>query len=87
MIFLRKSFWSTMVAYWLISSVECRRVSSNNRVSSSNTPIFVEVEPGLIIKLLMDIMFSSYSSSAPSWQYLSGRGISVRLAAINFSGH
>ena len=59
MICLRKSFWSTMEAYWAISSVEWRRVSSNKRVSSSNTPILVEVEPGLMIKLLTAMLYSS----------------------------
>jgi len=49
---LRKSFWSMMVAYFEISSVGCLKVSSKRRVSSSKTPILVEVEPGLIIKLL-----------------------------------
>ena len=54
---LRKSFWSITVGYFAISSVECLKVSSKRRVVSSNTPILVEVEPGLIIRLLMDILF------------------------------
>ena len=55
MMSLRKSFWSMMEAYWLISSVEWRSVSSNSRVSSSNTPTLVEVEPGLMTSVLMDM--------------------------------
>ena len=55
MISLRKSFWSMTLAYLAISSVGWRSVSSNNRVSSSNTPTLVEVEPGLMTRVLMDI--------------------------------
>ena len=46
---LRKSFWATIESYCAITSVACLSVSSNNNVSSSNTPILVDVEPGLII--------------------------------------
>ena len=43
-------------AYLAISSVGWRSVSSNSRVSSSNTPTLVEVEPGLMTRVLMDMI-------------------------------
>jgi hypothetical protein len=60
-IFFLKSFWSTIEANWAISSVECLKVSSKRRVSSSKTPILVEVEPGFMIKLLIAIIVISFN--------------------------
>ncbi len=69
MISLRKSFWSMTLAYLAISSVGWRRVSSNSSVSSSNTPTFVEVEPGLMTSVLIDILsrlLFDYSAFRPA---------------------
>ena len=44
----------------LISSDECLKVSTKTSFSSSYTPILVEVEPGLIINNLYDILFLLY---------------------------
>ena len=69
MISLRKSFWSMTLAYLAISSVGWRSVSSNSSVSSSNTPTLVEVEPGLMTSVLMDMVsspFSNYSVFSPA---------------------
>src|SRR5699024_7934684 len=89
MISLRKSFWSMTLAYLAISSVGWRRVSSNSSVSSSNTPTLVEVEPGLMTSVLIDILSSPFcllSLQVGGHDGGQGNGVDLGLEGIRPAG-
>src|SRR5699024_134022 len=93
MISLRKSFWSITLAYLAISSVGWRRVSSSSSVSSSNTPTLVEVEPGLMTNVLIDITNRLLLSSLFLFRFQTGGhnsgqrdGVDLSLEGIGTAG-
>ena len=92
LISLRQSSWSMMRGKRAISSAEWRRVSASVGCSSSYRAIFVEVEPGLIAKILNPInpipeLFSGQTSQCDRVEF-GEAGVAARSQhAGNFGSH